>query len=392
MSKWICHKCMEVYDNSRVENRRCPSCGSPDIEAYHFSNSDAFLSKKVPMVIEERKRLGLEGLVGGLQAVIINTEPDRLKTSAEELQRYTGLAFDGAFEDEDGATCVLRVDGSADFLVRARKGNHNPFAYFNTHRKSAHLPNTRLETFVFKTTGLEKYVEIQRQRGVAFMTRDIVRRKNYSFIQTMPSRMTGNSLGFIQWHGKEGNYSPGLTGMLDWTMEKPDRPYLRSIKELDHTATRMAARDRDAAIIEFMELTNYNFEFAIYVRLFNSITSVARLSGEGYAAVFTSGIFPYISDEISGPTEKFVENYGTRVHHIAFNTDDIEKTYDGLARDGLTYMIALVGSREEGLKQTFTNPSPNTLLVNEYIHRYDGFDGFFTRSNVTHLTGATDRQ
>ena len=60
--------------------------------------------------------------------------------------------------------------------------------------------------------------------------------------------------------------------------------------------------------------------------------------------------------------------------------------------DGMEFLIELVGSPEEGLHQTFTLPSPNTLLVNEYIPRYDGFDGFFTRSNVETLTRATGRQ
>jgi hypothetical protein len=49
----------------------------------------------------------------------------------------------------------------------------------------------------------------------------------------------------------------------------------------------------------------------------------------------------------------------------------------------------LVGSEEEGLKQTFTEPSVQSMLVTEYIHRYAGFDGFFTKSNVTELTKAT---
>ena len=48
--------------------------------------------------------------------------------------------------------------------------------------------------------------------------------------------------------------------------------------------------------------------------------------------------------------------------------------------------------RESAAKQTFSAPSVNTLLVNEYIYRYGGFDGFFTASNVTLLTGATDKQ
>jgi len=139
-------------------------------------------------------------------------------------------------------------------------------------------------------------------------------------------------------------------------------------------------------------LTNYNFDFAIYVKVFNSITNVARLSQSDFAMVFTSGISPYISDAESGPTEKFIHNYGTRVHHMAFHTEEIEDTFAALKEDGMDFLIELVGSPREGLKQTFTVASENTLLVNEYIHRYGDFDGFFTRSNVTLLTGATSKQ
>jgi hypothetical protein len=56
------------------------------------------------------------------------------------------------------------------------------------------------------------------------------------------------------------------------------------------------------------------------------------------------------------------------------------------------FLIDLVGSPDEGLKQTFSKQSEHTLLVNEYIHRYGDFDGFFTKSNVTLLTAATDVQ
>jgi hypothetical protein len=141
-----------------------------------------------------------------------------------------------------------------------------------------------------------------------------------------------------------------------------------------------------------MNLTNYNFAFAIYVKVFNSITNVARFSPKDFAMVFTSGISPYIDDEQSGPTEKFVHNYGPRVHHIAFRTEAIEQTVSGLKDKGMSFLLDLVGSAEEGLQQIFSCPSENTLLVNEYIHRYGDFDGFFTRSNVTMLTGATAKQ
>jgi 4-hydroxyphenylpyruvate dioxygenase-like putative hemolysin len=201
-------------------------------------------------------------------------------------------------------------------------------------------------------------------------------------------------LGYIQWEGKgsKGDYSSEESEKIDWNPIKPDFSHLRDIKWLDHAATRVKAQDRDPAILEFLRLTNYNFDFAIYVKSYNSITSVARLSSSDFAMVFTSGISPYVSDEVSGPTEKFIHNYGARVHHVAFQTERIENTYQALLDDGQRFLLPLVGSPEEGLKQTFTEPSLNTLLVREYIHRYGDFDGFFTKSNVTVLTAATGKQ
>jgi hypothetical protein len=272
--------------------------------------------------------------------------------------------------------------------MRAR----NPFVSLNVFPKSQHLPNTRLETFVFETTDIEKYVSIQKSAGIEFLTNEILRTNNFSFIQTKPSRYTSNSIGLIQWNEARGNYLTEESKELPWQFRKPEKGHLKNIGRLDHTATRVQARDRDAAIIEFMRLTNYNFGFAIYVKLFNSITSVARLTKKDFAMVFTSGISPYISDESSGPTERFIHNYGMRVHHMAFKTKKIEDTYAAIKDDGMDFLMELVGSHEEGLKQAFTVASPHTLLVNEYVHRYDDFDGFFTRSNVILLTAATDKQ
>jgi hypothetical protein len=77
---------------------------------------------------------------------------------------------------------------------------------------------------------------------------------------------------------------------------------------------------------------------------------------------------------------------------MAFRTDEIEEVFGRLRGSGMDFLVDLVGSPDEGLKQTFSMPSPYTMVVNEYIHRYEGFDGFFTRSNVEALTRATGRQ
>lgn len=389
MPKIICSRCKVVYDTHEA---KCPSCGLEHPHVYNFENSDDYLKKEVPRILEERKNHGLEGLVGGLECVLINTEPGGLLAAAQELMNVTGLEFSQAFEGAQFKTIVLKSSGSADFLVRSRKQVGNPFADFNTYPKSGHLPNTRLETFVFGVNDIAIYHSIQKARGTQFLTNDVVDYGGYSFIQTAPSDFTGNSLGFIQWQTQPGDYTGTDSNVFDVNLKKPALDFLQNIKELDHAATRVEALSRDAAIIEFMDLTNYNFDFSIYVKLFNSITNVARLSADDYAMVFTSGIASYVSDEISGPTEKFVHNYGPRVHHIAFRTERIESTFSGLKEHGMGFLIDLVGSPDEGLRQTFSTASEHTLLVNEYIERYGNFEGFFTRSNVTLLTGSTDQQ
>lgn len=344
------------------------------------------------MMRDTRRSVGLQGIVGGLDSIIINTETDRQKLAVEEILSYTGFKFEVAFETDIKRVCILKRKDSASIIVQSRLKGKNLFTNFNNFPKSKHLPNTRLETFVFETPNIEKYLAIQKNRDIEFVTSDIIESDNFSFIQTKPSPLTGNSVGLIQWKKCKGNYFDEKNIDLKWEFIKPKKDYLDNIGKIDHAATRVQAMNRDAAIIEFMSLTNYDFDFAIYVKIFNSITNVARLTKTDFAMVFTSGIAPYINAKTSGPTEKYIHNYGTRVHHVAFKTEKIEDSFAELKKDGMKFLIELVGSKKQGLKQTFTEHSPNTLLVNEYIHRYGTFDGFFTRNNVTMLTAATENQ
>ena len=354
-----------------------------------FENDDTVLLRRVGEVLDERRAAGIDGLVGDLTCIIINAEPDRHRAAAEQLIRYTGYALADAFENEAYRTCVLRRAGSADILVRARLTGANPFADLSLGPRSAHLPNTRLETFVFESPDVERYAAIQANRGIA-LTRD--RGLHFICAQTPPSRLTGAAVAVIQWTGTRGDYRTSDSQSFPWDLAEPEGAHRRHIGLLDHAAVRLHAEDRDAAILEFMQLTNYAFDMAIHVKDLNSITNVTRLRGAKFALVFTSGIRPYIDDAVSGPTEKFVHNYGVRTHHLAFHTENIERTYAVIREDGLEFLTPLFGSPEEGLKQAFSAPLEHSLLVNEYICRYGDFDGFFTQSNVTLLTEATDRQ
>ena len=370
-----------------MNTRKNPEPADPPL-----SGEERELLEKASVVIRERQDAGLDGLVGGLDSVILATETNNLVPAVFELLRYTGLAISEAFFDDDSQSYVLGLPGSASVIVRSREAAENPFFGANRGRLTASLPNTRLETFVFTTPDLLEYIRIQKERGVMFLTGSPLESKYGSFIQTVPSPFTGNSLGFIEWKtGKKTYVLPGGT-VINPDLVKPASSHLADIGGLDHAATRVRAQDRTAAILEFISLTNYHYDFGVYVRSLNSITSVARREKDDFAMVFTSGITPFSGTGDSGPTEKFIRNYGTRVHHMAFRTERIESTVSSLRRDGMEFLLDIVGSEEEGLKQIFSEPSRNTLIVNEYIHRYGNFDGFFTRSNVEKLTEATGKQ
>jgi hypothetical protein len=357
-----------------------------------MSDLEKDLEDRNALALDIRRDAGLEGLVGNLDAVIIATEPDHLVPAVYELLRYTGLSCVEAFFEQEFQSYVLSIPGSASVIVRSRDLAENPFIELNKARMTGSLPNTRLETFVFDAKNIQDYVAIQKERGVKFLTSSPIESENFSFIQTVPSRFTGNSLGFIEWHGKDRRYVPQRGTSISPDIAKPAYRHLKNISVLDHTATRVRAQDRTDAILEFVALTNYHYDFAVHVKSLNSITSVARRNHDDFAMVFTSGITRFTNEGESGPTEKFIQNYGTRVHHMAFRTIDIEATVETLKKDGMAFLLDLVGSESEGLRQIFSEPSQNTLIVNEYIQRYGDFDGFFTRNNVERLTQATEKQ
>jgi len=390
MSNNICPSCKTIYTE---EKDKCPNCDETLRKINDFYNDDTFLKEEVPKVMAIRKEIGLEGLVGDLEAIVINVEKENFPHALLDLLSNTGLEIFESYEDNEYFRTVLRKENSADFIFQYRKDTtSNPFKETNINPKSEELPNTRLETLIFTCSNLKKYVEIQNKQGVEFLTDDIVKNENYFFIQTKPSKYTGNSIGLIEWRKKNKSYLSKTGKYRKIEIKKPDFPFLSNIKQLDHCATRVKASERDKAIIEFMKLTNYKFDFSIYVKNLNSITNVARLKKDAYAMVFTSGIKDFEDIDTSGPTEKFIHNYGTRVHHMAFHTENIDNTFNNLKNKGQEFLLELVGSEEEGLKQTFTVPSPYTFLVNEYIFRFGDFDGFFTKSNVFLLTEATNKQ
>jgi hypothetical protein len=160
-----------------------------------FKNSDQYLREMVPRVAGERKALGLEGLVGGLEFVVVNVEPSNFIQAVREMLDRTGYDVSEAFRSDKGSTCVLKCGGSADILVTTRAGGGNPFSKYNNAPKSAHLPGTRLETFAFEVKDMDRYFAIQAGRGVRFAKGGPAELGPGRFIQTIPSRLTDRGCG-----------------------------------------------------------------------------------------------------------------------------------------------------------------------------------------------------
>lgn len=386
--KIACPNCREIFDTEEV---KCTNCS--DVRQIAVLKEERLL-EEAKAVSEEGDSMGLRNLAHAIDSITIQIAQGRMTKMVKELQSLTPLTPTARYQDDDFLSCVMSSSYPPRFILReARRDLENPFSQFNFGERTSGDTNTRLETFTFEVSDIENLYEIQKSRGVTFLTSGILDFRNYRYIQTTPSRFSGNSVGYIEWKSQNRSFGGDSSEVASINEDKRSRDYIQSMDYLDHTATRVRANDRIDAIKEWLTLLPYFFHLSIYVKPLNSITNVTRMAGEDFAMVFTTGITPYRGLPAGiEPTERFIVDYGTRVHHMAWNTSKIERVAESLKTEGQEFLLDLVGSEKEGLKQTFTAPSDLSMLVTEYIHRYPGFDGLFTRSNVTELTRATGLQ
>jgi hypothetical protein len=176
------------------------------------------------------------------------------------------------------------------------------------------------------------------------------------------------------------------------------------ILPVDHLATRIYSQNREVAILEYLSVSSYYYWGSYNIENQNSSTNVTksihypneRLSP---AKVFTAANNPYFVNHLVGlpsPTENFVRNYGPRLHHIALIVADgetsgksnIDYVVEAIRANGKDFLLDVIGSKEEGLKQIFSSASEHSSLIVEYVQRFGDFDGFFTKKNVAGLTEA----
>ena len=381
-------------------------------------NSD-FFEDNLIRLLEERDKLGLSSMIHEIDALMISVDPEHSTKYIAELALMTPYHYLVTLETSQHLTHVLRIDSnSPDILLREVKDPNlrGIFRSLNeVYPVGAKKPNSRYMGEIIRVNDLHSVVKIQQQRGFRFFNQDDVRKLELpgNLAISKPSPYTHNIVAYLEREPTELRvYALGVSVI------KPDvqAAYLEAktlqtkigvadlLLPLDHLATRVYSQNREVAILEYLSLSSYYFWGAYNIKDQNSSTNVTKSvhaipESKSPAKVFTANNTPYFINHLEhlpSPTETFVRNYGPRLHHMAISVKDgefggkenIDFVVDAIAENGKGFLLDVIGSKEQGLKQIFSNASEHSSLIIEYVQRYGSFDGFFTRENVAKLTEA----
>ena len=386
---------------------------------YGDKRNSRFFEDYLVSLLEERDRIGLTGMIRQIDALMITVEPGNSLAYVGELCLMTPYHYLVTLESEQHATHILRIGMDApDILVREVKdpGTRGIFRSLNeVYPIGAHKPNSRYMGEIFRVTNTHEVVDLQKSRDVRFFNQDQIRRLELpgNMAVVKPSPYTHNLVGY--WERPDGElrvYALGISSIRDdvnaaYRRAKETQERLGLVDLLlpiDHLATRVYSQNREAAILEYLTLTSYYYWGSYDIADQNSSTNVTKSVHyanelESPAKVFTAANHPYFVNHLIGlpsPTEDFVRNFGPRLHHLAVAVRDgeaggrpnIDYVVDSLRGCGQEFLLDVIGSQEEGLKQVFSSASEYSSLIVEYVQRFGDFQGFFTKGNVANLTRA----
>lgn len=370
-------------------------------------------------LLKDRDRIGLTEMIREIDALMITVEPGCSVAYVSELALMTPYHYLVTLESESHWTHVLRIDmHSPDILLREVRDSdkHGIFRSLNeVYPIGAHKPNSRYMGEIFRVSNLHEVVELQKVREIRFFNQDQIRKLelpgNMAIVK--PSPYTHNIIGYWERPAEELRvYALGNSvirndvnkGYLEAKEAQAKLGLDKLILPIDHLATRVYSQNREVAILEYLTLSSYYYWGSYDIANQSSSTNVTKSihyaeESISPAKVFTAANHPYFVNHLIGlpsPTESFVRNYGPRLHHIALAVADgdvgeqanIDYVVDAIKAKGKDFLLDVIGSREEGLKQIFSSASEHSSLIIEYVQRFGAFDGFFTKQNVAELTHA----
>jgi hypothetical protein len=381
--------------------------------------NSAFFEEYLIRLLEERDDVGLTDMIRQIDAIMITVDPGHSIQYIGELALMTPYHYLVTLESESHWTHVLRIDmQSPDLLVREVKDPsiRGIFRSLNeVYPVGARRPNSRYMGEILRVTDGHSVTAAQQERDFRFFTQDDVRRLELPGNLTVgkPSPYTHNIVAYLEREPEELRvYALGISRIrsdadeasraakaLQESLEIADR-----LLPIDHLATRVYAQNREVAILEYLSWSSYFYWGSYNIADQNSSTNVTKSvhfdrESQSPAKVFTANNTPYFVnhlEQLPSPTETFVRNYGPRLHHMAVGVKDgytqgqenIEHVVAAIRDQGKDFLLDVIGSKEEGLKQIFSTASEHSSLIVEYVQRFADFDGFFTRQNVAELTHA----
>lgn len=382
--------------------------------------NSGFFETYLQRLLEERDRSGLTDMIGGIEALMITVEPGNAIKYIAELTLMTPYHYLVTLDGERHRTHILRIDmQSPDILLREVKGPEHDdiFRSLNDiYPVGAERPHSRYLGEILWTGDRKQVVEMQQAREFRFLSPTQLAHSDLpaNVSVSVPSPYTQNVVGYMERRpGEIRVYEPlGRCAVLPEAQDAYARAKEQQkqlgiddlILPIDHLATRVYCQNREAAILEYLALSSYYYWGSYNIKDQNSSTNVCKSVSQipesmSPAKVFTANNLPYCLnhlDRLPSPTESFVRNYGPRLHHIALTVKDGERgdqenidfVVQGIASQGKQFLLDVVGSRDEGLKQIFSTASEFSSLIIEYVQRFGDFQGFFTRENVAYLTAA----
>jgi len=374
-------------------------------------------------LLEERDRSGLTDMVHEIDAMMITVDPGHSIRYIAELALMTPYHYLVTLESESHWTHVLRIDlNSPDLLVREVKDGsiRGIFRSLNeVYPIGANKPNSRYMGEILRVNDLHSVVACQKEREFRFFSPDQIRKLELpgNLAISKPSPYTHNIVAYMERASDQiRTYALGVSSIRDdvqtvYLAAKATQKELgidQLILPIDHLATRVYSQNREVAILEWLSLSSYYYWGSFDISEQNSSTNVTKnvhcqSELRSPAKVFTANNTPYFVnhlEKLPSPTETFVRNYGPRLHHIAVAVSDrlsgsqqeglenIDFVVNQIASQGRNFLLDVIGSKEDGLKQIFSSASEHSSLIIEYVQRFGDFDGFFTKDNVAELTHA----
>ncbi|MGD2055921.1 MAG: hypothetical protein PVJ15_03870 [Gammaproteobacteria bacterium] len=381
--------------------------------------NSTFFEDYLTRLLEERDHVGLTDRVHEIDAIMITVDPGHSIRYIGELCLMTPYHYLVTLESESHWTHILRVDMNApDFVVREVKDKRTRGIFRSLNEVypiGARKPNSRYMGEVLRVTDLHGTVNCQQERGFRFFSQDQIRKLELpgNLAVVKPSPYTHNIVAYMERPLDQIRvYALGMSSIRSDVQEvylaakelQKELQIENLILPIDHLATRVYSQNREVAILEWLSLSSYYYWGSYDITDQNSSTNVTKSVHHADelrspAKVFTASNTPYFVNHLErlpSPTETFVRNYGPRLHHIAlavrdgeFNgRENIEHVVSQIAAQGRDFLLDVIGSREQGLKQIFSSASEHSSLIVEYVQRFDSFQGFFTRENVAELTHA----